>query len=348
VIRILVAEDSPTVRALLVAILESDPELQVVGQATNGREAVEMALALSPDLITMDVHMPVMDGLEATKEIMVQAPTPILVVSSTSSQSQIELSLSAQRAGALMVVPTPRNPLAPDYAQHRDRLVAMVKAMSQVKVVRRWSTSAPHPASLPAPTPLGSASPRLVAIGASTGGPAALHAILSTLPANFPVPIMVVQHIAEGFVAGLAQWLTASCNLHVKVAEQEERLLPRTVYLAPDDRHLGVRAGLHAVLSNAPAIGGFRPSATFLFQSAATVCGKSLLAIILTGMGRDGVAGLHAVRRAGGRVIAQDEATSAVYGMPREAVSEGVTDTVLPLQQITPRIVLELDSGKGR
>ena len=129
-IRILVAEDSPTVRALLVAILESDPELRVVGQATNGREAVAMALDLRPDLITMDVHMPVMDGLEATKEIMVQVPTPILVVSSTSSQSQIELSLSAQRAGALMVVPTPRNPLAPDYAQHRDRLVAMVKAMA--------------------------------------------------------------------------------------------------------------------------------------------------------------------------------------------------------------------------
>jgi two-component system chemotaxis response regulator CheB len=346
VIRILVAEDSPTIRALLVAILESDPELRVVGQATNGREAVGMALDLRPDLITMDVHMPVMDGLEATKEIMVQVPTPILVVSSTSSQSQIELSLSAQRAGALMVVPTPRNPLAPDYAQHRDRLVAMVKAMARVKVVRRWST--PHASPPPAPARLGSGSPRLVAIGASTGGPAALLEILSALPPNFPVPVVVVQHIAEGFVTGLAQWLTANCSVHVKIAEHDERLLPRTVYLAPDDRHLGVSSGLRALLSGAPAIGGFRPSATFLFQSAAAICGKSLLSVILTGMGRDGVAGLHAARHAGGRVIAQDEATSAVYGMPREAIAEGVVDLVLPLQEIAPRIVLELDSGKRR
>lgn len=345
-IRILVAEDSPTTRALLVAILESDPELQVVGQARTGREAVAMALELRPDLITMDVHMPVMDGLEATKEIMVQLPTPILVVSSTSNQSQIELSLSAQRAGALMVVPTPRNPLAPDYAEHRDRLVAMVKAMAQVKVVRRWSTR--HAASPPPPAGPGSRSPRLVAIGASTGGPAALLEILSALPPDFPVPIVVVQHIAEDFVAGLAQWLTASCNLHVKIAEDGERLLPRTAYLAPDDRHLGVGTGLRALLSSAPAIGGFRPSASFLFQSAAAICGKSLLSVILTGMGRDGVAGLHAVRGAGGRVIAQDEATSAVYGMPREAAAEGVVDLVLPLQEIAPRLVLELDSGKRR
>jgi two-component system chemotaxis response regulator CheB len=346
VIRILVAEDSPTTRALLVAVLESDPELKVVGQATNGKEAVAMALDLRPDLITMDVHMPVMDGLEATKEIMVQVPTPILVVSSTSSQSQIELSLSAQRAGALMVVPTPRNPLAPDFAQHRDRLVAMAKAMARVKVVRRWA--ARHPATPPTPARLGSGSPRLVAIAASTGGPAALLEILSTLPPDFPLPIVVVQHIAEDFVAGLAQWLTANCSLHVKIAEDGERLLPRTVYLAPDDRHLGVGSGLRALLSGAPAIGGFRPSATFLFQSAAAACGKSLLSVILTGMGRDGVAGLHAVRQAGGRVIAQDEATSAVYGMPREAAADGVVDLVLPLREIAPRIVLELDSGKRR
>ena len=346
-IRILVAEDSATIRELLIAVLESDPELKVVGQARNGREAVALAVELRPDLITMDVNMPVMDGLEATKEIMVRMPTPILIVSSTTSRSEVELSLSAQRAGALMVVPTPHNPHDPSYGHHRDRLVSMARAMAKVRVVRRWADTNSPPAPPPPPRK-GTAKARMIAIGASTGGPAALQQILSALPPDFPVPILVVQHIAENFVSGLAQWLTGSSGLHVKVATHDEPLLPRTVYLAPDEHHLGVSVYHRAVLSAAAPIGGFRPSASFLFESAARAYGKGLCALILTGMGRDGVAGLHFVRAAGGRVIAQDESTSAVFGMPREAIAEGLADVVLPISQIAQRLVLELDPGQLR
>lgn len=305
-----------------------------------------MASEIRPDLITMDVNMPVLDGLEATKEIMIQAPTPILIVSSNSSRTEIELSLSAQRAGALMVVPTPLNPLDASYTYHRDRLVSMVKAMAKVKVVRRWAgpTAAPPP---PPARRRGRESPRLVAIGASTGGPAALQQILSALPPDFPIPILVVQHIAEGFVSGLAQWLTASSGLHVKVASPDETLQPRTVYLAPDERHLGVTSERRVLIADGPVVGGFRPSVSYLFESAARVFGKSLCAVILTGMGRDGVAGLHAVRAAGGCVIAQDESTSAVFGMPGEAIAEGVVDTVLPVHQIAQRLAFELDPAQS-
>lgn len=342
-IRVVVAEDSPTVRELLVSILESEEDIRVVGQARNGREAVDLALRLRPDLITMDVQMPVLDGLEATKEIMVGAPTPILIVSSRAvSPSQVELSLDALKAGALMVVPTPVSPLSEGFDHQRAQLVSMVRAMSQVKVVRRWSgrTSAPPPAPRGAKEPV-----RLVAIGASTGGPAAVQQILSALPRDFPVPIVLVQHIAAEFATGLAQWLASSCRLRVRIAEQGERMEARTAYLSPDHRHLGVRRDGTIALSAAAPIGGFRPSATALFASVARAYGPRAAAVILTGMGRDGVDGLRLVHESGGLVIAQDEATSVVYGMPREAVIAGVVNEVLPLQEIAPRLAKELHTG---
>lgn len=341
-IRVLVAEDSPTVRRLLVEILEADPEIQVVGEAGDGEETIAMALRLRPDLITMDIHMPILNGLDATKEIMVQAPTPIVIVSSAVRQPDVELSLDATRAGALLILPKPETPRSPDFPKRSAELVAMVKAMAQVKVVRRWASGR-----APAPTPAGPGrvavtggpAKRLVAIGTSTGGPPALQRILMDLPREFPVPILVVQHIAKGFVDGLCGWLNSSTNLRVKMAEEDEPLEPRTVYLAPDDRHLGVGRSGTIVLSDEPAIGGFRPSATYLFDSAARAFGSATIAVILTGMGRDGVAGLGAVRDAGGVVLAQDERTSAVYGMPGEAVRAGVTDATVGLNEIPARLV---------
>ena len=210
--------------------------------------------------------------------------------------------------------------------------------MAHVKVVRHWrSTSRPTPAES-APPPAPSERPRLVAVATSTGGPPALQTLLSGLPGDFEAPILVVQHITKGFTAGLATWLNTVCNLQVKVAEHGDRLAPHTVYVAPDDRHLGV-ANRHVVaLSSAPPVGGFRPAGTFLFESAARVFGAATLAVILTGMGEDGVAGLRAVRRAGGRIIAQDEETSVVYGMPGAAVAAGLADQVLPLDRIAGRL----------
>lgn len=338
-IRVLVAEDSVTVRELLVAILESDPDIQVVGQAKNGVEAIELTERLKPDIVTMDVHMPQMDGFEATKEIMARAPTPIIIVSSSISGSEVEMSLNAMRAGALMVVAKPDNPKSSDFDGRQGQLVQMVKALSQVKVVRRWTDRSARQEREPAlpsqrPRRIAGAPARIVAIASSTGGPAALQRILLDLPGDFPAPILVVQHIALGFAAGLADWLNASCGLRVKVAEHGERALKRTVFLAPDDRHIGVSADGRVTVVEAPPVAGFRPSGTYLFESAANAYGAAVAAVILTGMGRDGVDGLRAVKAAGGRVLAQDQETCVVYGMPREAVTAGLVDAVVGLPDL--------------
>lgn len=344
-IRVVVAEDSLTVREFLVEILEGDPGIRVVGQAKNGAEAVELATQLKPDLVTMDVHMPVMDGFEATKEIMVKAPTPILIVSSSVSGREVELSLNAMRAGALMVVSKPDNPHATRFDGRREQLLTMVKAMAQVKVVRQWASQA-HPVRPASARRV--AAPgvpvRLVAVAASTGGPAALQRILAALPGDFAVPILVVQHIATGFVGGLAEWLSASCTFRVKVAEHGEPLVKRTVFLAPDDRHLGVSPDARVMVTDAPPVDRFRPSGTYLFASAAQAYGASVAAVILTGMGRDGVEGLYAVKAAGGRVLAQDEPSSVVYGMPGEAVAAGVVDAILAVDEIAQHLA-ELIAG---
>ena len=352
-IRVLVVEDSPTARALIVSILSAEHDLHVVAEATTGTQAVELAQRLVPDLITMDVHMPEMDGLEATKQIMARSPRPIIIVSSAARNDEVALSLEATRAGALMVLPKPEGPGAPGFASESRQLVSMVRAMSQVKVVRRHGaappfTALPTPQSRPAYTlgaaAGGGATPvRVVAIGASTGGPAALRTLLADMPAGFPVPILIVQHIANGFTQGLAQWLDGGTPLRVKVAELSERLAPATVYIAPDDRHLGIQldayGDIRTVLSSAPPVGAFRPSASFLFQSAAEVIGAAALAVILTGMGDDGVAGLLALKARGGRVIAQDEASSVIYGMPREALRAGVVDVSLGINLVARKLV---------
>jgi two-component system chemotaxis response regulator CheB len=219
--------------------------------------------------------------------------------------------------------------------------VATVKAMAGVKVVRHWRPSAVPPPSLPQPTSPVGGRIRVVAVAASTGGPAALQRLLAGLPADFPAPILVVQHITTGFTSGLADWLDAVCPVRVKVAREGEPLAARTAYLAPDDRHLGVTGRSLVALSAAPPIGGFRPSGTFLFEAVARAFGPEVLAVILTGMGDDGVAGLRAVRQAGGRIIAQDEKTSVVFGMPGATVAAGLADVVLPLDAIAPRIAKE-------
>ncbi|HUQ82392.1 MAG TPA: chemotaxis-specific protein-glutamate methyltransferase CheB [Gemmatimonadaceae bacterium] len=344
-IRVVVAEDSPTARALLVAMLASDPGIQVIGEAKTGAQAVEMTERLGPDLVTMDVEMPELDGLEATEQIMMRCPTPIVVISAQANERAVDLSLEATRAGALAVLPKPVGPVSEDFAQQREQLIATVKAMSAVKVVRRWrsrSLRRPTPPSVAALS--GRSTTRLVAIGASTGGPAAVRDIVASLPANFPVPIVVVQHIAKGFVSGLAHWVNAETKLHVKVAEDGELVRAGTVYFAPDDQHTGieVRAGDAApriLLASAPKVGTFRPSATWLFSTAARALGPAVTGVILTGMGDDGVAGLRAVHAAGGTVLAQDEATSVIYGMPREAVRAGVVHAVVPLGELSQRLL---------
>jgi two-component system chemotaxis response regulator CheB len=333
-IRVLIAEDSITMRALLMEILCSDPEFQVVGQAKNGAEAVELTRALRPDLVTMDIHMPEMDGFLATKEIMIVAPTPIVIITGSSAAREVEVSMHALRAGALDVLAKPPGPGSPAFDESAQRLIATLKAMAQVKVVRHWRYGTrPHAK----PTAM-SRRTSVVAIATSTGGPAALQRLFKDLPGDFGVPILVVQHITPGFIPGLASWLNAVCDLHVKVAEHGERLAPHTVYLAPDDRHLGVSDTGSIALVDAPPVGGFRPSGTFLFEAVARTYAAAAVALILTGMGEDGVAGLRAVREAGGRIWAQDEKSSVVFGMPGAAIAAGLADQVLSLEAMAARL----------
>lgn len=346
-VRVLVAEDSPTARALLVAILASDPGLSVVGEAKDGMHAVALAAQLQPDVITMDIEMPVMSGLEAIREIMAATPTPIVVVSSAADRRESALSLDATEAGALGLANKPVSPRSPQFEDQCEQLVATVKAMAGVKVVRRWSRglSRDTPESQLA-VPARVATPaRLVAVAASTGGPAALHEMLRRLPSDFAAPIVVVQHIADGFTGAFASWLDGGCRLRVKMAAHGERLLGGTVYVAPEGVHCGVSRDGRVALDDGPPIGRFRPSATHLYRSAAAAYGAGLAAVILTGMGDDGVAGLRQVHAAGGCVLAQSEQTCVVFGMPREAIRAGVATASLSPAAIADRLKLQVRGG---
>lgn len=345
-IRALVVEDSATARELIAEILRSDSNVEVVGEAVNGVQAVEMTKRLRPDVVTMDIRMPTMDGFEATRAIMAEVPTPIVIITGSFDAREVEVSMQALRLGALTVLPKPVGPDAPDFEEQSQRLLQTVKTMSEVKVVRRRLGQTPHTGARHVLSQ--SVRPRIVAVAASTGGPAALARILADLPADFPLPLLVVQHIAKGFVEGFAAWLNSTSALPVKVAEQGEAIRPRTVYIAPDDRHLAVEDRSTLLISSAPPIEGFRPSGTFLFQSVAKSFGNSAVAVILTGMGQDGLVGLRAIHAAGGLVVAQDETTSVIFGMPGVAVASGVADEMLRLDAIAPRLEELVFRGRER
>jgi two-component system chemotaxis response regulator CheB len=306
-----------------------------VGQAADGLEAVALVKRLRPDIVTMDVQMPRLDGFAATKRIMVEAPTPILITTGVDPRA-LSVSLEAVRVGALAVQAKPCDPLGPHFDDEARELVRQVKAMARVKVVRHYEPQAQRPQAIAAPSFPGGhdLAAEVVAIAASTGGPAAIHRILSGLPASFPMPILIVQHISRGFTPGFADWLDKASALRVKVAEEGEALLPGTVYVAVDDHHLCVTTSRRVHLSGGPPVGGFRPSGTVLFESVAMAFGRSAVGVILTGMGRDGVDGFRAIRAAGGRTFAESEQTAIVNGMPGAAVDAGLADFVLTLDQV--------------
>lgn len=327
-IRVVIADDMQASLALLEAIFRSEPGFEVVGRARDGAQAAELTRSLRPDLVTMDIEMPVVNGFDATLRIMSECPTPIVIVSGQDVNA-VAFALSAMKAGALAVVAKPDAPGTADHDAQARHLVTIARAMAGVKLLPRVAPA--HPAARrPAPQRTRA---RVVAIAASTGGPPALSRILSELPGDFRAPLLVVQHIAEGFAEGLATWLGASSRLRVKVGEDGEPLQPGTVYLAPDRRHLGVR-GDRVELSDAAPVEGFKPSGSYLFESVARAFGAAALGLILTGMGRDGVSGLAALHAAGGTVVAQDQDSSVIFGMNGEAVLAGLTDEVLPLDAL--------------
>lgn len=350
--RVLITDDSPAIALLLRALFEREADFSVVGVACNGQEAVQQVLALKPDVVTMDIRMPQMDGFEATRQIMAHQPTPIVVISSGVDDEELRTTFRAIEAGALAVIEKPPGPQDPAFARIRRELVDTVRAMAEVKVIRRRHRPAPA-AVTPLAAPLSrfttdSTSPEVLAIGCSTGGPAALQLILSRLPAGFPLPILVVQHMSPGFVGGLLHWLQGSTALRLQLAQEAQPLLPGQVYFAPDGQHLQLQRGADGLLSRLsadPAVNGFRPSATVLLRAVAEVCGPRSIGLLLTGMGDDGAAGLLAMRHAGAHTLAQDEASSVVFGMPGSAIALGAVDEVLPLQRMVAALLLRVGYG---
>jgi two-component system chemotaxis response regulator CheB len=325
------------VRTILISMLKSAPGFDVVGEAKDGEEAVRLTESLRPDVITMDIRMPRVNGLEATRQIMRATPTPIVVVASSVYESDLNIAFNAVEAGALTVVEKPRGLSETDFDAVCDQLVTTVRLMSDVQVVTLWSSDQQATQVTRRPVRLGAGPavrPEVIVIGASTGGPGILHQILRGLPSDFSIPILVVQHITPGFGPGFAHWLSSVTPLRVAIAEDGERLAPSRVFIAPDDQHMIVAPGGVIRLERSKPISGRRPSATRLFESAAKAYGTAAMGIILTGMGDDGAEGLEDVRQAGGRVIAQNEESCVVFGMPKVAVERGVVDQVLAPDEI--------------
>ncbi len=319
-IRVLVVDDSPTARDLLVHLLNSDPGFRVVGVAVDGESAIAAAQLHKPDVITMDIHMPKLDGYTATRRIMEVCPTRIVMVTASSRADEVAATFAALEAGALTVIPRPLGPGSEGHEASVANLLQTIRLMSEVKVVRRWPKRAGTSHSVSPPVVIAPDEVRLVAIGASTGGPPVLQTILSQLPPTFPVPIAIVQHIAEGFTAGFAEWLGNASGFHVSVARDGEVMQPGHAYLAPDGHHMAVAMGGVVVLSVGAPDNGLRPSVAHLFRSVVSIYGRRAVGVLLTGMGKDGAQQLREMRDTGAVTLAQDRATSVVNGMPGEAV----------------------------
>ncbi len=336
-IKVLIVEDSPVAQEFLTYIFSSDPEIQVVGVASNGKEALFAVEEKRPDVITMDIHMPVMDGFEATRRIMETHPTPIVVVSGSTGATEIGSTFRAMEAGALAVVLRPQGLNHEDFEPASKELVQTVKLMSEIRVVRRTPSIAGKRETAPrhAPRPLNAEMEiRAAAIGASTGGPPVLMQILSLLPKDLSFPILIVQHIAQGFTKGFVDWLNEASCFPVSIAEHGDCLTPGQAYVAPDGFHLGVSEGPRILLGNHAPENGLRPSVACLFRTVSQVFGSRAVGVLLTGMGKDGAEELKTMKEQGAITIAQDEESSVVHGMPGEAIRLGGTTHVLPPEGI--------------
>jgi two-component system, chemotaxis family, protein-glutamate methylesterase/glutaminase len=337
-IKVLIVEDSATSQVLLTNILSSDPNIQVMGAVNGGRAALDFVGKHKPDLITMDLHMPGMDGLEVTRRIMEIRPVPIIIVSSSWHKDNKASMFDYMGAGAVAALEKPQRVGDKDFQQLCAHLIQTVKLMAEIKVVRRMpSKTFKRPGEPDAPVGDKTASIKLIAIGASTGGPPVLRTILSGFPKGFNVPIVIVQHIAQGFLPGLATWLNESCHLQVSIAEAGELLTGGRVYLAPDGMEMGITKRLRAYVTERKTP-GLCPSVSFLFESAAMNLGAEAIGVLLTGMGNDGAEELYMMRRKGAVTIAQSKETCVVFGMPGEAVKLGGATYILPPNKIADNV----------
>jgi two-component system, chemotaxis family, protein-glutamate methylesterase/glutaminase len=343
--RVLVVDDSAFMCRVLQEIISSDPQLEVVGQARDGSDAVAMADSLQPDVITMDINMPRVDGLQATEMIMSRHPRPIVIVSSESREGTAS-TLRALELGAIDFVPKPSTGIDLDMKSVRDDLTRKLKLAAKVRVVRTATLSklpAMHaPVAVPAArgTPAGQigGKPPMVVIAASTGGPAAVMRVVSAFPKEMAASIFLILHMPAAFTKQFVSQLAEVCSLPVKEAEQNEAPQLSTIYLCPGSHHLRLSSTGNISLDPGPRIDGYRPCADVAFETVASYARTLAIGVVLTGMGSDAAKGAKAMKTAGGYVLAQDEVTSMIFGMPSEAIKTGAVDDVLPLDQIAPAI----------
>lgn len=332
-IRVLVVDDSAFVRALIVDILSTDREIKVAGEAQNGREAVEKSRELKPDIITMDIEMPVMDGLEAIENIMAADAVPILVVT---TRSDAQTAYAAISKGALDLVVKPE--VSIDAARE---FIHKVKLLSGVKVIRHIGRKYRAVERKPVINNdfKWDAPDSIIAIASSTGGPEAISIILPDLPAKLPCPVVIAQHISDGFVSGMVEWLEKITKLNVKVGIEGEALEAGTVYVSPSEKHMEVNSARRVSLVERKPKDIYRPSCDMLLSSVARVYGPRSIGIILTGMGSDGAAGMKKIKEAKGITIAQDQKTSVVFGMPKVAIDSGCIQKILSVDEISSEII---------
>ena len=340
-IRVLLVDDSLLTLAILKRMLAHTPEIQVVGTATNGEEALDIIPTLQPDVICADLHMPVMDGLELTKAVMEKFPRPILVLSVSVQKGQTSNIFQLLESGAIDVMAKPRGTEAGVYELDARELISKIKILAGVMAIRKhrkepYATAFPGKSDLPL---IETEPPGIIGIGASTGGPQAFQEILSHLPGNLPVPVICVQHIGEEFMQGMVDWLAPKCQLKITTAEAGIVPQPGTVYFPRSGSHLIVDSQGRLECTNAPIYDGHRPSISVTFKSLARHYGNRVAGVLLTGMGRDGVDGMRAIAQTGGTTIAQDEESSIIFGMPKEAIAANAARYVLPLPKIAPALL---------
>ena len=347
-IKVVVVDDSAFMRKAISTMLEKDPEIHVVATGRNGEEGLELVRRHDPDVVTLDIEMPRMDGLTALRHIMMESPRPVLMVSSLTTEGA-ESTLKALELGAVDFIPKQLSKVSLDIVKIEADLIAKVKAIS-LRKMRHYTR--PRPATAPrAASAAASAAPRgrqvrdVVAIGVSTGGPPAVQKVLSVLPADFPAGIVIAQHMPAAFTGPFAKRLDGVCNVHVKEAENGDRLQPGCVYIAPGGKHIVLEqrvSRVEIVVTPEPSDALYKPSANVLIASAAKALGKRALGVILTGMGSDGMEGIRELKSKGGRALAQSDSSCVVYGMPKAIVDAGLSDEVVDIDDMADAIMANL------
>ncbi len=344
-IKVLIVEDTLVAQKLLKGLVESDERFELVGIAENGKQAIEFVDKYAPDVVSMDILMPVMDGVEATRKIMQANPIPIVIVSSYYQTTEVDMAMRVLDAGAVSILPRPYGPGHSKFAQSTRQYLNTLKMMAEIKVVRRKeekpskAIQETKPTIQPKQKSYTSDKIKALAIGASAGGPQGLSTILSMLPEDFEAPVFVAQHIDAHFADGFATWLNTTSKLPVKIASNGERALNGHVYLPPGNHHLTVKLDGTIAITKELSIKEIRPSVNHLFRSIATTYGKNALAVLLSGMGKDGANELKTLYDLGAFTIAQDENSCLVFGMPGEAVRIGAVSKILSPENIAKEII---------